>query len=167
MANKKVKKKAPPTKKASARKAPVRKKAPAKKAPAKRAPAKKAPAKKGPPPKRAIALQPGTKPVRRRDGGHIDPKYANELLAKGGTKEREPKSFIEGSRSNDDLAEELGEEFVEEVTSAEHEGEDLLNQDVPEDDGGPFVETRAEEEFAHGTDPSNPKGAKREPFPTT
>ena len=31
----------------------------------------------------------------------------------------------------------------------------------------PFVETRADTEFAHGTDPSNPKTSTREPFPRT
>ncbi len=67
----------------------------------------------------------------------------------------------------DDLVEELGEEFVAEATSAEHEAEQVLDQEVPEDRGGPFVETTAEDEFAYGTDASNPKGAKREPFPTT
>jgi hypothetical protein len=107
-------------------------------------------------------------PVRRRDhAGHIDPKYAAELRAKSGGHEEDPRGFIERPRAKDDLVEELAEEFVEEATSAEHEGEDVLDQDVPEERGGPFVETTADQEFAHGTDASNPKGAKREPFPTT
>jgi hypothetical protein len=131
------------------------------------APAKKAAARHVAKPvaRRAAAKAP---PVRRRDHeGHIDPKYAAELRAKSGGREEDPRGFIDRPRANDDLVEELAEEFVEEATSAEHEGEDVLDQEVPEEVGGPFVETTADQDFAHGTDPSNPKGAKREPFPTT
>jgi hypothetical protein len=106
--------------------------------------------------------------VERRDhAGHMDPRYAAELLAKSGGRQPEPRSFVERPRSKDDLVEQLGEEVVAEATSAEHEGEDVLDQQVPEERGGPFVETRANEELARGTDPSNPKNARREPFPTT
>jgi hypothetical protein len=56
---------------------------------------------------------------------------------------------------------------VEKMTSGEDEGEDVLDQRVSEEDGGPFVETSAKTEFGYDTDKSNPKGAKREPFPTT
>jgi hypothetical protein len=130
--------------------------APARKAAKRAAPARKAPAR-------------GKPAVRRRDGaGHIDPKYAQDLLEKSGAPEQDPRrGFVNRPRSKDDLVEELAEEFVEEATSAEHEGEDIQNQEVPEDRGGPFVETTGQEEFAYGTDLSNPKGAKREPFPTT
>jgi hypothetical protein len=41
------------------------------------------------------------------------------------------------------------------------------HQQVPEEDGGPFVVTRDEDELAGGTDESNPEDATREPFPTT
>jgi hypothetical protein len=107
-------------------------------------------------------------PIRRRDGsGHLDPQYAADLRAKSGRPEPEPTSFVQRPRSNDDLVEELGEEVIGEATSAEHEGGDILDQEVPEERGGPFVETTGAEEFGHGVDPSNPPGAKREPFPTT
>ena len=43
----------------------------------------------------------------------------------------------------------------------------MLDQVVEEEQGGPFVETNGAQEFAPGTDASNPKSAKREPFPTT
>ena len=43
----------------------------------------------------------------------------------------------------------------------------MLDQVVPEEQGGPFVQTNAGQEFGYETDASNPKGAKREPFPTT
>ena len=36
---------------------------------------------------------------------------------------------------------------------------------VPEEIGGPFVETTAAEEFAHDTDEANPEDASREPLP--
>jgi hypothetical protein len=119
--------------------------------------------------KRAPPAPPArAKPIRRRDGaGHIDPKYAADLLAQSGGREAQARSFLELPRSEDDLAEQLGEEAIETATTGEHEGEDVLDQEVPEERGGPFVESTGATEFAHGTDPSNPAGAKREPFPTT
>lgn len=121
---------------------------------------------RGAAPKRAKAR---AKPLLRREDhpGHLDPKYAAALRRQSGRPEPEPESFLDQPRSKDDLVEELGEEFVGEVTSGEHEGEDLQDQLVPEERGGPFVETPAGTEFAQGTDPSNPKGATREPFPRT
>jgi hypothetical protein len=107
-------------------------------------------------------------PIRRRDGsGHIDAKYAKDLLEQSGVREAREAAFVEGSHTKDDLAEELGEEAVETMTSGEDEGEDVADQDVPEDSGGPFVVTTGGTEFAGGVDASNPRNAKREPFPTT
>jgi hypothetical protein len=119
--------------------------------------------------KKPTAKRPAVaKAIRRRDGaGHLDPQYAADLRAKSSRPEYEPDSFVSRPRSKDDLVEELGEEVVGEATSAEHEGGDILDQEVPEERGGPFVETTGAEEFGHGIDASNPKGAKREPFPTT
>jgi hypothetical protein len=106
--------------------------------------------------------------VRREDhAGHLDPKYAADLLRQSGRPEPEPNSFVDRPRSKDARVEELGEEFVGQATSGEYEGEDLQDQQVPEERGGPFVETSGGTEFADGTDPSNPKGATREPFPRT
>ena len=42
-----------------------------------------------------------------------------------------------------------------------------LNAEVEEEEGGPFVPSTDGEEMASGTDESNPKGSKREPFPKT
>ena len=108
-------------------------------------------------------------PVRRRDGaGHLDSAYAADLLARTRqSKRQEPEGFVRGHRSNDDLAENLGEEFLESATSGENREEELLDETVPEESGGPFVQSTAGAEFADGTDASNPKGSKREPFPTT
>jgi hypothetical protein len=105
-------------------------------------------------------------PIRREDRpGHFDPRYRAKLREQGGQPAPEPQAFIGSPRSRDDLAEELGEDVVERATSGEDETEAALDQIVPEEQGGPFIETNAAQEFAHGTDASNPKGAKREPFP--
>jgi len=106
--------------------------------------------------------------IRRRDGsGHLDPKYAADLRRRIGRPDPEGVGFLAQSRSSDDLAEALGEQFVEGATTGEGAGEEQLDQEVPEERGGPFVRSSAGTEFAEGTDRSNPKGAKREPFPTT
>jgi len=120
---------------------------------------------------KAVARKPARKTaakstLRREDhAGHLDPKYARDLRRQSGRPEAEPESFVGRPRSKDDLVEGLGEEFVQQATSAEYEGED--QQQVTEERGGPFVETSAGTEFAEGTDASNPKGSTREPFPRT
>ncbi len=85
----------------------------------------------------------------------------------GPAREREqPEELIRGA-ADDDLAEELGEEFVQSATSGEQAAQDIRDEEVPEESGGPFVETSGRSEFAYGTDASNPKDAERAPFPTT
>jgi hypothetical protein len=121
------------------------------------------------PKKRAAAKR---KPARRRrdNAGHLDPTYAATLREKSreGHVEDSDEGFIGRSgHTKDNLSEELGETWVETATSGEDEAEERFNQEVPEETGGPFVTTPAGQEFAEGTDESNPKGAKREPFPTT
>jgi len=78
---------------------------------------------------------------------------------------QEPAFLSDGAFAEDDLAEELGEEFVMTATSGEQAAEDLRNQDVPEEVGGPFVETSGSTEFAYGSDPSNPQDAEPSAFP--
>lgn len=68
-------------------------------------------------------------------------------------------------RVRDDLAETLGEDFVQSATSGSSAGEDVFDSVVPEEEGGPFVETSGQQEFAHGTDASNPPDAEAEPLP--
>jgi len=97
----------------------------------------------------------------------MDAKYAADLLERSGRPVPEGESFLRGSRSDDDLAEELGEEVVGTATTGEYEGEDMHEQIVAEESGGPFVATTGATEFARGTDASNPRNAKREPFPKT
>jgi hypothetical protein len=155
--------------KKAAKKALARSKKPAARKPVAKKPAARKPAAKKPAALKLAAKKPAVvKALRRRDGaGHLDPQYAADLRAKSSRPEREPESFLNRPRSKDGLVETLGEEMVGEATSAEHEGEDILDQEVPEERGGPFVETTGAEEFGHGIDASNPRGAKREPFPTT
>jgi hypothetical protein len=169
-------KKAAPKKLAAKKAAPKKlaaKKAAPKKLAAKKAAPKKLAAKNAAPKKLASkkvsVAKPGVaraKPIQRRDhAGHIDPKYGAELLEKGSPHDDATASFVNRPRSTDDLVEELGEEYVEGATSAEHPAEEALNQDVSEEVGGPFVETGGGTEFAPGTDASNPASATREPFP--
>jgi hypothetical protein len=134
--------------------------------------ASKAAPQKGHDKNKAAAAPPGTAaPVRRRDAtGHLDPRYAAHLRAESGQLQgaaADDVAFIRGSKTKDDLAEELGEGAVATMTSGEYEGEDALDQVVEEEAGGPFVESTAGQEFAEGTDPSNPDTATREPFPKT
>ncbi len=108
--------------------------------------------------------------IQRRDGsGHLDPSYRAKLLAESGSSHEvgDDRAFINTAHSRDALAEGLGEEFVETATSGQDEGEEIQDQIVTEESGGPFVETDGGTEFAHGTDASNIKGATREPFPKT
>jgi hypothetical protein len=71
------------------------------------------------------------------------------------------------ARIADDLAENMAEEYLQSATSGEDAAEESQDQIVPEEIGGPFVETSGEEEFASGTDESNPPDAEREPLPRT
>jgi hypothetical protein len=67
--------------------------------------------------------------------------------------------------ARDDLAELLAEDFVMSATSnADADGEEHEGV-VDEELGGPFVETTGQEEFAEGTDDSNPEDATAEPLP--
>jgi hypothetical protein len=162
--------------KASSQAASKAKGKPAKSKPAKGKPAKKpsAQAKTLPPAKAKKASaaprsRASTNGVHRRDrAGHLDPRYAAELRAKSreGKEESDERAFV-GSRTGDDLAENLGEEVVEAMTTGEDEAADTLDKFADEEVGGPFVESSGNKEFAEGSDASNPADATREPFPKT
>jgi hypothetical protein len=68
------------------------------------------------------------------------------------------------ARIPDDLAENLAEDYLQAATQGMEVEEDH-DQIVPEEIGGPFVETSAADEFAHDTDEANPEDASREPLP--
>jgi hypothetical protein len=60
----------------------------------------------------------------------------------------------------------MGEGFVEAVTTANsHDAGKLDDEIVPEEIGGPFIESDDSQEFATGVDGSNPADADREPLP--
>jgi hypothetical protein len=65
----------------------------------------------------------------------------------------------------DDLAESLAEEYLQSATRGSEADDDALDGVVPEEIGGPFVETSAAEEFANDTDDMNPPDAEQEPLP--
>jgi hypothetical protein len=69
------------------------------------------------------------------------------------------------ARAPDDLAEALAEEFVNSATTGGDSGDERLEDVVPEEVGGPFVVTSAQDEFADGADESNPEDAEAEPLP--
>lgn len=153
--------------KAKAKTTAKKKAAPAKKkaAPAKKkaAKTKAAPAKK----KKAVAKTKKSAPARRDATGHLDKKYAADLRRRSRENREtdDTDAFIRKNRAHDALAEQLGEEAVEAMTSGEDQSDQLQDAEVDEEAGGPFVVTAGGEEFADGTDRSNPKGATREPFP--
>jgi hypothetical protein len=70
------------------------------------------------------------------------------------------------AHTDDDLAEELGEDFIAAAISGETSAEDTRDAEVMEELGGPFIYTDAKTEFADGTDLSNPEGAEPAAFPT-
>jgi hypothetical protein len=114
--------------------------------------------------------QNGKHPVVRRDAtGHLNPKYAADLrkrsLASAGSAGRDYAPFVVRPRAVDPLASALGEDFVSAATTGDEVRLADLNDRIPEDDGGPFVITKARQEFGRKRDGSNPPGATREPFP--
>jgi len=136
--------------------------------PATRAPTK---AKVKAKPKAKPATTPARTAVARRDAtGHLNPAYAADLRARSresADNHGNDNAFLRMPRAHDPLAEELGEEAVLTMTTGEDQSNRLQDMEVEEDRGGPFVTTSAREEFATGTDESNPSDAFREPFPTT
>jgi hypothetical protein len=107
--------------------------------------------------------------VTRRDAtGHLAPKYARGLLGESREKrERDASAFLQRPRTVDDLGEELGEAFVQSATSGEESEVERLDGVVPEEQGGPFVPSKATTEFARGPEASDIEGATREPLPKT
>jgi hypothetical protein len=71
-----------------------------------------------------------------------------------------------GARTKDDLADELGADFLGSATSGEEQALEARDSVTDEEVGGPFVTTPAKREFAREPDASNPEDAEREPFPS-
>jgi len=113
-------------------------------------------------------------PVKRRDAtGHLDPHYERDLLAKARASRNSDgdaealHAFISGPASAEELSEELGEAYLESVTSGDQSEADRHERITPDELGGPFVVSSARREFADGTDESNIAEATREPLPRT
>lgn len=81
-----------------------------------------------------------------------------------GRPEQTPAFFADARHANDSLAEELGESFVLSATAGE-DSEEFYEREVPEEEGGPFLETSSRTEFAYGVDESNPEDAEPAPWP--
>lgn len=109
--------------------------------------------------------------IQRRDAtGHLNPQYERDLLEEAQetrSDDQDANAFLVAPRTGEPFSEERGESYVEAATRGgpvELERQDSV---VPEEQGGPFVPTTAQEEFAAGTDDSNIPEATREPLPRT
>jgi hypothetical protein len=116
------------------------------------------------------ASKPETRIARRDATGHLAPQYKRSLLEGARAKHDGTGSdaaFIAKPRTAEELGEELGEAFVQSATSGEDAESERRDRLVPEEEGGPFVPSKAATEFARGPDASNFEGATREPLPKT
>src|SRR5688500_15529964 len=107
------------------------------------------------------------KAAKRRDAtGHLDAEYERRVRASSPPHD-DGLAFLSGFRTVDPLAEELGEAFLESATSGEDSEPERRERIFTEEEGGPFVRTRASQEFAYDFDESNIAEATREPLPKT
>lgn len=105
---------------------------------------------------------------RHRDAtGHLNAEYERRVSEAARSQRDESSAFLTGFRTADALAEELGEAFLESATSGEESEPERKEQVFTEEVGGPFVRTRASQEYAYGLDESNIADATREPLPKT
>jgi hypothetical protein len=133
-----------------------RKAAPARKAKTVRATAKAKPAKRAAPSANAERKR------LLREQRALERDVENESVP---SKLSESPEYIPGA-TDDPLAEELGEAAVASATSGDQAIENIRDEDVIEEEGGPFVPSTGRQEFASGTDESNPEDAEPADFPT-
>jgi hypothetical protein len=108
------------------------------------------------------------KAIKRRDAtGHLDADYERKLRASSPASRDDGQAFLTGFHTGEPLAEEMGEAFLQSATSGEESEAERRDRILPEESGGPFVRTRASQEFAYGVDESNIAEATREPLPKT
>ncbi len=69
------------------------------------------------------------------------------------------------TRTRDDLAEMMAEEYLASASSGEEQGQERRDRVVAEELGGPFIQSTAEEEMVDDVDGNNPVDAEAEPFP--
>ena len=107
------------------------------------------------------------KAIKRRDAtGHLDAEYERKLRAASQPRD-DGHAFLTGFHTGDPLAEGLGESFLQSATSGEESESERHERVMTEEEGGPFVRTRASQEFAYDFDESNIAEATREPLPKT
>ena len=108
------------------------------------------------------------KEIKRRDAtGHLDAEYERKLRASSQPQRDDGQAFLTGFHTGEPLAEEMGEAFLQSATSGEESEAERRDRILPEESGGPFVRTRASQEFAYDVDESNIAEATREPLPKT
>jgi hypothetical protein len=108
------------------------------------------------------------KVVKRRDAtGHLDAEYERKLRSTARPRDDDEQAFLTGFNSREPLAAELGEAFLESATSGEESEPERRDRILTEEEGGPFIRTRASQEFAYDVDESNIAEATREPLPKT
>lgn len=108
------------------------------------------------------------KASKRRDAtGHFNEEYARRVRSSSRPRDQDEQAFLTGFRAREPLAEELGEAFLESATSGEESEPERRERVLIEEEGGPFVSTRARQEFAYDFDESNIAEATREPLPKT
>jgi hypothetical protein len=108
------------------------------------------------------------KAIKRRDAtGHLDAEYERKLRASSQAPRDDGQAFLSGFHTGEPLAEEMGEAFLQSATSGEESEAERRDRILPEESGGPFVRTRASQEFAYDLDESNIAEATREPLPKT
>ncbi len=99
--------------------------------------------------------------------GHISEGHASRLLhLSRKNAKRDEFEMIFDSAATDDLATELGEFAVTSMVGGGETWLDKVNAPSEEEDGGPFLETGGEQEFATGSDDES-DGYLREAFPTS
>jgi hypothetical protein len=99
--------------------------------------------------------------------GHIAEQHASRLLhLSRGNAKRDEFEMIFDSAAHDDLATELGEFAVTSMVGGGETWLDKVNAPSEEEDGGPFLETGGEQEFATGSDEES-DGYLREALPTS
>jgi hypothetical protein len=102
------------------------------------------------------------KRVRRGPKIRLDQRRLGRRLSEGDNPDLAPPEPL--LAPNDDLGEELAEEYLISATSGEQAAEDIRNQETPEERGGPFVETTSAQEIDYEDD--EPEDSEAEPFPT-
>jgi hypothetical protein len=103
--------------------------------------------------------------TQRREAKHHTPQRAARRPDDAEAFLPDPSGGNNPSRAEDDLAEVLAEEYLGAATSAEEVSEDVRDEVVEDEVGGPFTTTRADEEFAYTVDDMNPEDGQKEPFP--